>query len=236
MSDIYTISHFSTVLGLTPQEVENIFSKDTWFDSTASNPLRFIKYSLEETKTKIISVERSNVPKDDFIPIDLNINPTLINCNTPLTQNQFCSVLFSINGNKDVYFMLKKFVQLIRQNEYDYHLCISTKSMKIFASHVAWLTVNVGSSKVIPDWIMTDPLFSEIQIRYEQIHSRKILPSDIPDLSQGMRIYSSMFYLSYLIVKDKFNSYPIISEKYKQIQKGLCIDLTKFNDACIDLV
>ncbi len=169
MSQTYKISDFSSILDMSPSEACSIFKRDSWFPSTSP---RYVHFLINNKK--IIFIERSNEPKDGFIKIDTSMNPETITIDSELNLQQFASVVFSVNGNKGVFMMLKKFIKKIKQNESEYYSCISNKNMKIFVAHIAWLKANIGDNKKIPEWIYSDPLFSEICKEYESMTRSKL--------------------------------------------------------------
>jgi hypothetical protein len=226
MSCTYKLSNFSTIVGLSVIDSLKIFHNDTWFPSTT---IRYIKFEIKGDE--IVFIDRNNIEQEDYIPIDITIIPSNINIDTELNLNQLASVIFSVNQNKNVYTHLKEFIEKIKKNSNDYYMCISSGSMKMFASHVAWLLSSIGTNKTIPDWIYQDALFSEIEKQFERINLRKLTLNDIPHLSMGMDIYSKIMYLSFLLVRDKVslnkNQENIF---YTKIYNGFLLDIKKFND------
>ena len=227
MSKTYTLNQFTKIVNLSAENALKIFHNDTWFPSKS---IRYIKFEIQENS--IVFIDRQNIQKDGYVMIDNSINPTEIKLDTELNLNQFASVIFSVNGNKNVYICLKDFIKKIKTNQYDYRSCISSRSMKIFAAHLAYLHSSIGDNERIPDWIYQDPLFSEIAAQFEKINQRKLLKHDIPLLSYGMEIYSKIMYLSFLFVRDKiWANQNTDDEKYQKIFIGFNQDVKKFNDA-----
>lgn len=231
MSQTYTISKYTSIMEMPPSESITIFRNDTWFPSTNS---RYIRYVVHDNN--IVSIERSNQEKDGFIKIDSSMNPKDFTVDTELTENQLASVIFSVNGNKGIFILLKDFIKKIKSNESDYHSCISNRNMKIFATHIAWVRANSVSNQVIPDWIFSDPLFSKISTEFEKMHSRKIKFYDIPSLDNGMKIYSNILYLIFIMVKDRIfheiHTGNLNLEFNTLIVKNMTIDINKFNEVC----
>ena len=233
MSQTYTISQYTSIIGMPPSDAIVIFRNDTWFPSTNS---RYIRYVVHDNN--IVSIERSNQEQDGFIKIDSTMIPKDFTVDTELTENQLASVIFSVNGNKGVFILLKDFIKKIKSTASDYHSCISNRNMKIFATHIAWLRVNIGSSDVIPDWIFSDPLFSKISTEFEKMHSRKIRFYDIPSLDNGMNIYSHILFLIFMMIKDRVYHEAYLklnTDVNTQLIKNLEIDIAKFNEVCTNL-
>ncbi len=235
MSQTYKISNFTSILGMSPNEACSIFKRDSWFPSTSSRYVRFII-----NDNKITSIERSNEPKEGFIKIDSSMNPETITIDSELDLNQFGSVVFSVNGNKGVFILLKKFIKKIKQNQGEYYSCISNNNMKIFAAHIAWLKSNIGDNIKIPDWIYSDPLFSEIVKQYESMTRTKFIVSDLPDLDKGMNIFSNILFLCFIMVRDRCidllnRNNSLLHESNTVILKNMNIDIKKFNEVCANI-
>jgi hypothetical protein len=235
MSQTYKISDFSSILDMSPSEACSIFKRDSWFPSTSS---RYVQFVINNKK--IIFIERSNEPKEGFIKIDSSMNPETITVDSELDLHQFASVVFSVNGNKGVFILLKKFIKKIKQTESEYYSCISNKNMKIFAAHIAWLKANIGDNKKIPEWIYSDPLFSEIAKQYESMTRTKLYPSALPDLEKGMNIFSNILFLCFMMVRDRCNDiiyrkHPTLYDQSVTIIKNIDIDIKKFNEVCVNI-
>lgn len=227
MSVTYKLNNFSMIANVPIEDSVKILHNDTWFPSKS---VRYVKFVIQDNS--IVFIDRQNVQKDGYVMIDNTINPTEINLDKELTMNQLASVVFSVNGNKNVYNYLKSFIREIKSNSNDYCACISNRSMKTFAAHLAYLHSVIGHDEKIADWIYQDPLFSEIVVQFEMINQRKMTKYDIPSLSSGMEIYSKIMYLSFLMVRDKvWANQNTDDDKYKQILKGMTLDVKKFNDA-----
>jgi hypothetical protein len=216
---------------MAPSDAITIFRNDTWFPSTNS---RYIRYVVQDNK--IVYIERSNQEKEGFIKIDSSMNPKDFTIHSELTENQLASVIFSVNGNKGVFILLKDFIKKIKSVYGDYHSCISNRKMKIFCTHSAWIHSNVGCNDVIiPEWIFSDPLFSKIAIEFEKMHSRKIKYLDIPSLNNGMNIYSNILFLIFMMVKDRVyhEAYMKFNVDFNsKIIKNMALDIEKFNEIC----
>jgi hypothetical protein len=230
MSQTYKISQFISIMEMAPADAITIFRNDTWFPSTNS---RYIRYVVDDNK--IVSLERSNQEKEGFIKIDSSMNPKDFTIQSELTENQLASVIFSVNGNKGVFILLKGFIKKIKSVYSDYHSCISNRNMKIFCTHIAWLRANIGDSDIIPEWIFSDPLFSKMAIEFEKMHSRKIKIYDLPSLDNGMNIYSHILFLIFMMIKDRVYHETHLNLNINvntQIIKNLEIDIAKFNEVC----
>ncbi len=230
MSQTYKISQFTSIMEMAPIDALTIFRNDTWFPSTNS---RYIRYVVNDNK--IVSLERSNQEKEGFIKIDSSMNPKDFTIHSELTESQLASVIFSVNGNKGVFILLKNFIKNIKTVYSDYHSCISNRNMKIFCTHIAWLRANIGDSDVIPEWIFSDPLFSKMAIEFEKMHSRKIKIYDIPSLNSGMNIYSNILFLIFMMIKDRVyhEAYQNFNVEFNsKIIKNMDFDVTKFNEVC----
>lgn len=224
MSTTYKLCNFLKIANVSTEDSIKIFHNDNWFPSKS---FCFIKFEIQDSL--IVFIDKQNVQKDGYIMIDNTINPSDINLDTKLNINQLASVIFSVNGNKNVYNYLKEFIKKIKYNSYDYRLCINTSCMKIFASHVAYLHSVIGDDEKISERIYQDPLFSEIVKQYELINQRRFTKYDIPSLSSGMRIYSKIMYLSFLMVRDRVLAHQD-DMIYQKILNGFMLDIKKFND------
>ena len=227
MSNTYTLSQFSTICGMLPAEALHIVSKDIWFSINATTDIkRFVKFAI---KSKSINfIERSNVSKDGFIEIDKTIVVQNITIDTELNINQLASIVFSVNGNKEAFIMVRDFLTKLKKDEPEkYYECIISKRMQIFCSHLAYIRSNLPPNTLtIPDWLLSDPLFEEEIRIWNKIHPNATFSiMSIPSFDKGFGLFTSIFYYCFLMTFDKYNGCEI--EKTKKILNGIRIDLEK---------
>jgi hypothetical protein len=229
MQSTYTISQFISFCEVLPSEVIQITSHDNWFELNSTNDVkRFIKFLI--SGTHISFVDRSNFPKEGYVEIDKTFNIKNINVDTVLNINQLASIVFSVNGNKNQFILLRNFVNKLKQNEKEnYEECIRSRRMKIFCSHLAYIRSNMAKDSLqIPEWLMTDPLFDEEIKAWEKMHPGcKFSIESLPPFERGAGIFLSPFYLCFIMTIDKFSICEI--EKTQKILNGIKLDLEKFN-------
>ena len=230
MSSTYTISQFTSFCGLLPIEAVQIVSKDSWFKTNSINDTkRFVKFIISN-KT-IDFCDRSNDPKEEYIEIDKMIDVTTINIDTVLNINQLASIIFSANGNKLPYIMVRNFLKKLKSDELEnYNECIGSKRMQIFCSHLAYIHSNIPKdSSHIPEWLKKDSLFEEEIIAWERMHPKyKFSIVDIPSFDMGSRIFISPLFLCFIMTFDKFCGGEI--DQTLKIINGIRLDLEKFQN------
>jgi hypothetical protein len=234
-STTYTLSQFTNICNVSPEEAIAIVKSDIWFEINKSNidVNRYVKFTINNKK--ISFVFRSNKQVEDFIKVDKNINIETLSVDTPITQEELASIVFSVNGNYKVFNILKNFFVNLKKNELgNFEILKINKKMKIFCAHVAYLIANTESETKIPDWLMEDTLIAEESKMFESIHFSKLKKENIPSLDNFEKLFVSSLYLSFMIVYDKARDMqlekPIIPENISKLLQGAFIDLNKANN------
>lgn len=230
MSSTYTISQFISFCDVLPVEVVQIVSKDNWFKINSTNDIkRFVKFII--TNNTINFFDRSNEPKDGYIEIDKTFDIANIDISTVLNINQLASIIFSVNGNKLPFIMVRNFLKKLKNDEIEnYNECIGSKRMQIFCSHLAYIHSNIPKdSSHIPEWLKKDSLFEEEIFAWERMHPKyKFSIVDIPSFDIGSRIFISPLFLCFIMTFDKYCGGEI--DKTLKIINGIRLDLEKFQN------
>ena len=231
-STTYTLSNFTAICNATPEEAIAIIKSDIWFELNKNNSdiERYIKFTIKDKK--ITFVNRSNKMIEDFIKVDKNINIEKLTVITPLTIEELASVIFSVNGNYKVFNLLKNFFVNLKKNEpFNFDTIKSNKKMKIFCAHIAYLIANTESEIKIPDWLLEDTLLNEEIKMFESIHLSKFKPFNIPSLDKFDKLFISSMYLSFMIVYDKARDMQLqqhtVPQNISKLLRGAFIDLNK---------
>ena len=232
-STTYTLSQFTAICNATPEEALAIIKSDIWFESNKTIPYinRYILFTI--SNKKITFVNRSNNMIDEYVEIDKNINIEELTINTELTINELASIVFSTNGNYKVFNLLKNFFVNLKRNEpFNFDTIKSNNKMKIFVAHIAYLISHTESE--IPEWLMEDILFSEEIKMYESIHLSKFKIYNIPSLEKFDKLFVSSMYLSFMIVYDKARDMQLqqlpLPQNISKLLGGALIDLNKANN------
>jgi hypothetical protein len=234
-STTYTLTQFTNICNASPEEALAIIKSDIWFETNKSNDdvNRYIKFTINNNKISFIN--RSNKMVDEFTKVDKNINIDTLTVDTLLTTEEMASVVFSVNGNYKMFNILKNFFVNLKKNEpFNFESIQHNKKMKIFCAHVAYLIANTENEISIPEWLMEDALISEESKIYESIHFSTFKKQNIPSLDNFEKLFTSSLYLSFMIVYDKARDMqlqkPIIPLNISKLLQGVFIDLIKANN------
>ena len=236
-STTYTLSQFTKICNATPEEALAIIQSDIWFESNKTNPdvNRYIKFTINNKKITFENRLNNILPDSiDYFKVDKNIKINELTLTTPLTIEELASIVFSVNGNYNIFNILKNFFVNLKKNEQDSFESIKTSNkMKCFCAHLAYLIANTSTHLNIPDWLIEDPLFSELNKMFESIHKSKFKISNIPSFDNCDKLFVSSMYLSFMIVYDRINDMRLQNIKLPpniiKILQGLVIDLNKTN-------
>ena len=208
------LSNFSTILDLTPAEAISIVKMDKWIPSNPT-AIRFVKYeSTEPTKINSVIVKKELTAGDiGFTKIDTNIDIVALTPETELTNEQFATILFSVNGNNGPFKIIKKFITSGGNPD--------TDDKKKFLAHLAWISSNGGIDDA---YVNTDPL-----VQLEKMLDGTL---EMPNMDMGNEIFASPMFTTYM---KALAIVDMISKNGPTIMSGIRMDLDRTNSYIMNI-
>lgn len=236
-STTYTLSQFTKICDVAPEEALAMISSDIWFEKNKSNPdvNVYIKFTINNKKiTFISSLNNIYFDNSDYVKVDKNIKINELTLDKELTIEELASIIFSVNQNYKVFEILKNFlVNTKKTDPFSFESIKYSNKMKCFCVHMAHIIANTSENH-IPEWLTQDPLFSELSKMYESIHLSKLKINNIPRLENCEKLFVSSMYLSFMIVYDKAKDMqsikPTLPLNITKLLQCLVIDLNKANN------
>jgi hypothetical protein len=198
---------FETIIGFTRAEAYGIVSNDTWFAKNANDESvqRYIKYETDATGKHVISISRSNTPKDGHFQADKTLDVKNIVTDT---DAKIAAYLFSVNANKGPSNEVKKF--------FANGGVVTDDTEKKFLGHVAWLVGNQGYGSD-----------TDLLCQYERFYTEKELP--MLDLATGRDIFSCDMYQDFVEILLTIETDEFCPNERARLTAGLEQDLSLVN-------
>lgn len=199
---------FETIIGFTRAEADGIVSSNTWLAENVANDgvQRFIKYETDETGKHVISITRSNTPKEGHVQVDKTLDVKNIVADT---EGKVAAYLFTVFANKGPNSEVKKFFAAGGK--------VSGDTEKKFLGHVAWLVGNGGYGSD------TD-LLCQYERSYTCLDTLPML-----DLSTGRDIFGSDMYWAFVEIERAMEQPEFCPKEHTILSAGMAQDLRLVN-------
>ena len=195
-----TLANFTDILGVSIEGALAIASSDLWFQAnkTKEDVKRIITYETDPTGTKVVKVTKVS---EGGIEVDKSFND-VVRKPAEIKGGLLAAVLFSVNGNKNPFLEVKKFLDAGGNAD--------TDIKKQFLAHCAWFNGSGG----IDGWgVKDDPLV----IKELEVNSSFTMPNS----SDGNKLFTSDAFTTFSEVVSKNNN--------QRITDNLVMDLNRAN-------